>query len=307
METRKTIKRAGSAGVIFALILTGVFATLQVLDRGGDYAAEKEIWKLKLELEKLALDPKHAPQGSFDVLNEKFERFQVKFARFKGRPSAMLLQARVFLLQQDFDSARGIIEGMVREYRLEPDIAVKGLAEIGRTYVLQGDVEEIVATYHRIIENYPVSDLGLTAPLLLVQLYSDRQDGSAAQAALLHAENHYHQLMRTEEEPVPFRARQLLARTYAAREQWELALKAYKEILLNYADTPYLTPPVAEAVIRAINTIGVAKLKDWDRPIEVYTEFMARYPDHPLNGTFRGIINSLNQIQQNGEAGESSG
>jgi tetratricopeptide (TPR) repeat protein len=307
METRKTIKHARGTVIIFALVLTGVFLALQALDRGSDYAAEKELWKLSRELEKLALDPEHAPQGGFDALNEKFERFRVKFARFKGRPSAMLLQARVFLLQRNFDSARGVIEEMVAEYRLDPDIAVKGLAEIGRVYVLQDDLEKIVATYHRIMEDYPLSDLGMKAPLLLVQLYSERQDGPAAQAALLHAENHYHQLMRTEEEPVPFRARQLLARTYAAREQWELSLRAYKEILLNYAESPYLTPRVAEAVIRAINTIGVAKLKDWDRPVEVYTEFMARYPDHPLNGTFRGIVNSLNQIRKTGESGESSG
>ncbi|NJN32565.1 MAG: hypothetical protein HC824_20705, partial [Synechococcales cyanobacterium RM1_1_8] len=94
----------------------------------------------------------------------------------------------------------------------------------------------------------------------------------------VEAEDFYQQLMDKKEEPFAFRAYGLLAQLYAGREYWDAAFKIYQQLFLEYAETSFFTPPIAETVLRSMNTIGVSKIKDLPRLISVYQRFIEKYP-----------------------------
>lgn len=298
MENRKTINRAKSALLVFILILIGIFMLLMSAGGDGEYAAEKALWRLVKDLDRLSVDSDHAPKVIFDDLNAKFELFYQKFPDSNLRPTALVKQAHIYILQKDYTSARDVIELMIQDYLDEPNIAVAGLAEIGRIFSLQNDVPAVVQTYRRIWEHYPLSDMGLTAPLSIVQLTTDPQSVGTKDKDFLGAEKFYQQLIVKKEEPFSFRAYGLLAQLYVGRQYWDDAFKIYQRLFLEYAETAFFTPPIAETVLRSMNTIGVSKIKDLPRLILVYQKFIEKYPHHPIIPTVRGILNSLEQMME---------
>lgn len=59
---------------------------------------------------------------------------------------------------------------------------------------------------------------------------------------------------------------------------------------MKFPDPQILTPQVMENIVKSINAISMTSLKDFDRPIKIYSDFIEKYPNHPYTPTLKIII-----------------
>ena len=122
--------------IIFLVILVGLFIILWALGRGGEYGAEKAMWKITREFSQAARDPETIPDATFNRIFRNFQQFSKKFSKSKLSPYAEILSGQVLVLNKKYKEARDIFEGVAKKYAHDSEIAVKAIKEIGRTYPL---------------------------------------------------------------------------------------------------------------------------------------------------------------------------
>jgi len=284
---------------ICVVILVGIFVLLTVLDYKGEYASQKELWKINKYFVEIAQDPNAAPSASFDKAAAQFNSYLKKFPNSSSTPIAHILLGRAHLLKKDYNKAREIYEEIVVKYKDRPEIAVQAVAEIGRSYADQGDIDGVMRVYDRIVADFPLTDLGLRTPLLKAKYYFDHNELQKASEAFSSAIVYYKQLIvKHPDSDIEYSALRLIASCYLAQERWEEAINVFSEMLLDFADPRYLNAQRAQTALNTINTISIVKLENYDLPIGIYQKFITKYPEHPITPTLEGMIKSFEVLKQ---------
>lgn len=297
MESRTINKILKKTIVCSLLILTMVFFVLWKLDVHGPYHQEKTLWRLEKRFNDLARDPENTPPVVFGALAKDYTQFIEKDFDPASVIAAQLQLARIYILERDYQAARQSLEKMIASYKDNPDVAVGAIAEIGRTYTIEKKDEEVIACYRRIKNEYPLTALGLIAPLTIYEIYNSKGKKDQAKAALNEAIGYYQKFIGEHRgETAGFITQNYLAKAYLASREWESALQLYEGLLAGYADSNYFTPEVSDSLLRAINTLSITKLNDYGRPVKVYENFIAMHPRHPINPLLESIIGGIKEV-----------
>lgn len=283
---------------VFTAILIAVYALLSFLDREGEYTAEKVLWHINQRLEKVSQDPSVVPQATFEGLVKDYESFIQRFPKPRLVRIAFLLSGRAFVLKKDYAKARERYEEIVSKFSAEPEVAVEAVMEIAQSYYLQKDEENLINTYERITQQYPLTARGLRVPLMEAQYYAQTNQGEKAQGAFDKAISYYKKMtLDNKGLPVEFDIFKILANCYLAQNKAEEAIKIYGDLLLRFAPTKEFSAQKAEFLVKSINTISVAKLKKFDLPVSIYQGFLEEYPSHPLTPILKKMVDGLRQLE----------
>ena len=284
---------------IFAGILVGLFLAFELLDQKSDFVAEKIMWKINKRFREVTKDTKIVPDAMFDRLYDEYSNFIERFEGSRYVPAAFMFQGQTLIHKKDYDKARNVFEGVISKYSDRPQIAVRAASEIARTYSLQKDDVNILATYQRILDRYPSTVLGLKVPLLIANYYADRNDLGATQKAFEDAAHHYKNLMdQYPNSQVEFNTMSSLAQCYLAQKKWKEAVDVYVVLLLKFSEPPYLDVSQAKQITKSINTISITQMKDYDLPVEIYQNFIDAHPHHPLNETLKEMMKSFKELKK---------
>lgn len=283
--------------LIASLII--VFLALSILGSKSDYIAERSLWKINKEFTKVTKDPKTTPKLKFEEILTKYEKFIKKYPNSKLTPMAHIYIGRTYVFMKEYDKARDKFENTLKAYQDKSNFGVQILAEIGRTYSIENDLDNVIKNYDRILELYPLTELGLKTPLLIANYYAQNEKPLEAVKAFKDAIIYYKKLIS--ENPntiVEYKTLSFIAASYMAQKKWDEAINIYAEILMKFPNPQILAPKNLMYLTQSINTISVVQLKDFDKPIKIYEEFITKYEGHPANEPLKKIIKNLKELKE---------
>lgn len=281
------------------LILLIVFIVFTALDYKGTYSAERDLWKINDKFSQAAIDPKSIPDSTFESLASRYQAFIKKYPDSALVPPVQILIGRVYLTKGDYARAREQFEKIIKIYKDKPNVGVEAAADIGRTYALENNSEMVLKNYERVKNEFPLTPIGMQAPLILAKYHSERGDVEKTQAAFDAAITHFKKIIKDNpDSTIEFNALRSLGATYLASKKFDEAVNTFGTILLKFPQRKYLNSARINTLVKTINTVSVVELQDYERPIKIYSTFIKKHPEHPFNNSFKEMMKSLQLLRE---------
>lgn len=244
--------------------------------------------------------PELVPEITFDQLIGRYNLFIKDYSYSQLVPLAQIYIGKVNIARKDYQAARTIFENMITAYPGNKEIGAQAVAGIGSSYILEEDYENAIRTYDRITKEYPLTELGLKAPLLKMRYYLQKNTGAEAkQRAYQEAIGYYdHLISDNKGTRMEYQVLKMKASVYLEIEMYREAVHVFGEILVSFASSPYLSSERIGNLVKTINTIAMTQLKDVDLPISIYSKFIELHPDHPYSKILSSMIVNLEASKQ---------
>jgi TolA-binding protein len=279
---------------IFCVVLVGLFFLLSVLDYNSEYVAEKTLWGINKDFERLMKDPEFVPGTSFDVVAKSYEDFILHFKDSKLRSVASLHLGEVYISKKDYFTARKHLETVVKKYFDQPKIAAEAIYNIAEIYILEEDFVNALLVYRRLLKEYPLTEKGLQAPLLIAQFYARENNMVKARESFDEAIAYYQKLAVTYSgTQTELEALRLSASSLLAQNRWREAVEVLGEELYRLAKYRQVNTSRVNTIVRLINTISITKVKDLSLAIGIYKKFIEENKNHPLNSILKEMVENL--------------
>ena len=283
---------------IFCGILLLVYVVLTLLDH-SEYRIEKKLWQLQRQYAAIALDPTVVPGKRFDDVALQYQAIIDKYPSASMIPEIRLQVARVYLLKKDFDRVSEILNAFLQRYASDPELSARAMLLLGNVYEVQQDETKALATYHEIIEKYPLTTTGLNVPFYIADYYTRANQADRVGEALDNAATIYRNLLSmrlTAHEQ--FFVLRYLGLVYTAQQDWESAFNALGMALQVYGGTKDNIPlEIVLQVVKALNTIAISELKDGGRLVALYHNFIKLYPNHKLNRHLKKVVGGVEELK----------
>ncbi len=212
--------------------------------------------------------------GAFDIYMTVYD----KYPKSIEAPRALLAAADIRFNQKRYDEARRIYEKVVDEYPDSGPEIVQAKWQTARLLEESGDWNEASLKYKEIYQNYPTSEQGLKAPLMIIRNYKQKDQIDAARAAYGQAVEHYENLISSRVPSIAkIFAESHLVTAHADMEEWEKAA----DLLLQLPERYPRYSRFRQNYLMAAS-IFEKELNDTKRAAEALFICMERYPGTPL-------------------------
>ncbi|MFA5260184.1 MAG: tetratricopeptide repeat protein [Candidatus Omnitrophota bacterium] len=284
--------------ILFLLILITVFAVLTFLDK-GEYAMEKQLWWTQKQYEQIARDPKAVPDQNYEDLVSQYRKIIRKFPNAKLTRKIYIKIGKIYLLKKDYVKARAGFQEAITRYSEDPVLQSEALMHIGNSFEIEAQYNEAQKVYRQIIEKYASTDIGMSMPMYLITLNSKIGRPADAEKASAEALVFYDTIAKKNPETKnAFAAQRMLAAVHFARGNTQKGLNVLGQMLSRYADSPLMTPQQIVLIVKTINTMSVANMKDYDTPIAIYQDFLNQNPRHQYSMYLQKTINGLKELKE---------
>lgn len=281
------------------MILVGIYIVLSLADWKGEYAAEKTFWKSNKKYNELIANSAFVPDQSFDDLISEYEQFMGQFPKSSLIPTAQMTIGKMYVAKKEYNKAREVFESLLIKYPDNQEIDLKAYSALGRTYLLESNIQETIKIYNRVIHDYPLSDLGLRAPLLKARLFLENNQPQEAQTILIKALDYYNQLkQKNANTPVEYRILWLTSSAYQALNRWKESVTILSEMLERFTDPMVISQRELDDVIKSINIVCISELKNFDLAIGVYEDLIKNHPQHPFVEPMKMMIRNLKKFKK---------
>jgi len=287
--------------LIYLIILFGLFGILSMLDQKSDYIVEKKIWKIYKAQIDVAKDPNVVPERNFERIINEYRGIIAKYPNSRLIPGLHIRIGEIYVLRKDYEEARKIFFGLHEYYPDNKELLAEAMFQAGKTYETDDNWPEAYKVYKNIIDDFPLTDIGLSTPIYVANYYRNQNDLQGTMGAYEIAINHYKGLASAHEnKSVGMRAMRHLANCYLDQNRWTEAIDTLGVILEKYSASNYLTVKNIDMIIKTINITAAYQLKDYDIAISLYQGIITRNPRHPLNDYLNRVIDAFDQLKEKG-------
>jgi len=184
--------------------------------------------------------------------------------------------AGVYNSQGRYRESQTVLKEIIHNFSSVPNTAAQAQLAIGKLYEAQGKWEEAIEEYETLMDLYPLTNLGLSMPMYVMQHYQNVHDSDGEDRVYEKGVRHYEEQIKefTETEVVPA-LRDYLANFHVAKGNYLEAIEVWNKLIKH---TP-ATPQAARAYL-AKGEVYIQKMRNASRAIEVYEEFVQRYPKY---------------------------
>lgn len=285
--------------LIYILILAGLGVLFSVLDQSSEYIIEKKVWQVNKQKMDIAKDPIAVPDQKYELVIRQYRDLMARYPDSRLTPGLYNSIGEIYGLKKDFVMARAIFAEIQVRYPDNRELKASALFETGRTYEVEGNWVKANEIYQNIIEEYPLTEVGLNVPLYIANFYRKQNDYQGTVGAYEVAIRLYSTIARVHEGTRHgLKALRNLASCYLEQKRWDEAIKELGTVLEKYATTDYLTPQSAEITVKTINITAGYKLKNYDAAIKLYEGILERNPGHPLEAYLNKVISAFNQLKE---------
>ncbi|MBN2483171.1 MAG: tetratricopeptide repeat protein [Candidatus Omnitrophica bacterium] len=255
------------------------------------YMAERRFWHAEREAAKIFAK---APSGKLsDEQLAKvigiYEEVAKDYPLEKVAAQIHFSLSRIYFSQGKFDIARRELTRIVQNFSADTKIAPQAYFGLGNIYEAEKKWPQAKEEYEKIIDLYPLSTLGLTIPMYLVQHYQQVDDQAAKEAAYEKGVKNYMALIdkynQTSVAPV---IKDHLASLHILMGKPQAAIDLWDETIKNYSQG---TAPLKAYLSKA--GVYENQLKDFPKAIGVYNEFLEKFPNTPIDKDVRYRLGRL--------------
>jgi len=276
--------------IILGVIILAVFIALSVMDK-SDYKIEKKLWRIQKRFNKIARDPVSAPSQEYDAVEKLYAAVIDDHPETTLLPNIYLQISRLYGMKKEYNKARLVLEECMLRFSDNQKFMPEAIINVAMLYEAEGNEKGVLETFERVKKEYPLTEIGLTTPLNIVNYYTRANKGREASDALIEAVAYYKKIARDNRNTkVEFDALRLLVTTYYMDAKWQEAMSTLERILFGFADDKLLKVQRVNLIIKTINTVAVQKLGSFDVAIGLYQRFIDNNPRHGLSTYLKGII-----------------
>lgn len=182
--------------------------------------------------------------------------------------------AQLYVLQGQYSKAQKELLRITQNFSAKSEIASRAQFMIGNLYERQGDWEKAISEYEKVIELYPLSSLGLKTPIYIAQHYQRSQENSQVERTYKKAVRNYEKIINdysgTSVAPIVM---DYLALAHFSQGKWDKAIEVWQEIANEYSHSP-----IAEKSLLASGEIYARQIRDLQKAIQIYEDFVKQYP-----------------------------
>ena len=171
---------------VMVLILVVVYAALATLGAGGEYAAEKLLYRAAKMNEKIAANPDVVPPKLIDSIENDIKKLLQKYPDTEAAKAANIKLAEFYIAHKKYDQALAHADKIIKKYEKNPGIVSMAHFLKGIAYEKQDKWPSALKEYHLVRDNYKDTQLGMQMPIYIANYYS--QKGREAQAEEAYGE-----------------------------------------------------------------------------------------------------------------------
>jgi tetratricopeptide (TPR) repeat protein len=279
--------------LVLLSILFFVYVFFSLLALRSDYNAERELWRINRTLNYVSTHVESTPDFTMDQLVRRYRSFTTKYSTSPYAKSAQLMLGDLYELRKNYTQARLEYQKAIGR---DDELSAQAEFTIAKTYEVEGHWDMALPIYKSISQQYPVTTSGFYAPMYLanhvVSSGDDQREYTAE--AYTNALAFYKKVAaKHPKSKIEFDALRMVAVCELNLKDWTGTVNTMGELILKY--------PVGSALkeaLKAINLICVTKLHNYDMGINIYTEFIQKYPNNSIDPLLKQMIKDL-QILKN--------
>ncbi|VAX35791.1 hypothetical protein MNBD_UNCLBAC01-318 [hydrothermal vent metagenome] len=232
------------------------------------------------------------------------QKFEEIIQEFSDHPD--IIENAMLRIVTTFTQERTVVGGYMRQKKIKEDFEElydeslfnrQTIKKMITTRYKEENFKGILDIYQRALKNHPTTSLGLKAPLLIARLYYDQDQMKEAKKFLKKAIQYYPKFSQQHKNTIiDLQSQELLVTGYLAQKKFPLAVETLGNILIQFAEAPFLTLTKGMAVVKTINMISIDKINDPTLPITIYQKFILTYPKHNFVDFFEKVIINLQNL-----------
>lgn len=242
----------------------------------SQYSAEKLYWQANQAAKKIINDRPldKLKAQDYQRIIAGYRRLAEKFPLEPLSAQSQLIIAQIYILQNQYHKAQEELIKVTQNFSTNAEIASLAQFKIGALYEHQGDWPQAMREYQKVTDLFPLSSMGLKTPLYIGEHYQRSKDGVKADNAYRKAVKYYQKFINEYSgTSVAAALRDYLALAYASQGKWNEAVDIWQTIVNEYPQSQ-----IGETLLFAIGETYSRQIKDLQKAIETYEDFVKRNP-----------------------------
>lgn len=275
--------------IILSLILAVTYIGLSVLGRGGEYAAEKLLYRAMKVTGKIAANPDIAPPKLVEYVETTLKTLLKKYPQTKAARAANMSLAELYVFNKNYDKGLSQTESIIKEYCAEPAMVSMALFLRGQIYEKENKWPIALKEYEKLRDKYTNTQLGMHMPIYIAKYYENKGMDADAKQAYNDAVAFYKKLEKENSKKVlGYLASLALLQTYLDKPDYEQAGRILEETLNKYMSRTALLQ-----LLPQVENIFVTKLNQPEKAIEIYNGVIEKVKDEKLKQVLQKRIDAL--------------
>ncbi len=271
----------------------GILATLVFMWGCTDrrYMSERMFWHAERKVAEI-MKESDGRKLSDARLKEVIDLYEEVAESYPLEPVAANIRfvlSRIYFAQGKTDQARRELTHVIQNFSSNTDVATRAYFGIGNVYESERRWDKAEEEYEKLIDIYPLSTLGLSTPIYIVQHYQKAGDLAGQEKAYAKALKGYQGLLDQYQGTSVMPVIQdhmaslhiLMGKPREALKLWDRTLKEYDE------------GPVAAKAYISKGGVYEQQMKDLPKAIGVYKEFLQKFPDADIAKTVQYRVGRL--------------
>jgi TolA-binding protein len=272
------------------LSITLIFISLLLAGCGQDqYATEKQFYRIQKQAGKIFRNPDATPANELQNAVKALKDFSIKYPKTNLAAEAKFTIANLYIIKKEYEKSRQQINKIIDEYKKVPAVTSEAVFLKGNSYETQGQWEQALIQYKKVMQTYPLSRKGLEAPIYIASHYKVKFQPDKMMEAFRQAINHYNGLAsKYPNTPAALQLDTLAAQCYAAMQDWPNAAAAYRAITRTYKGKVNM-----DGLLVNIALIYSRKLNDNQKAKQMLNELIKDYPRSNLIPAAKKLLKEL--------------
>lgn len=237
------------------------------------YLAEKLYWKAEELARTLPKDPKLITAQDYQKLIKAYQRVVVSCPLEPLAAQSEFIIAQIYVLRNQYSQAEKELIKITRNFSKNQEIASRAQFMLGNFYEHKGNWDKAISEYEKVTDLFPLSSIGLKIPIYIAE-HQPGKDEIQTNMAYQKASKHYKKIISEYSgTSVATVVNDYLALTYVSQGKWNEAIDIWQAIANEYPQTQ-----LAATSLFSIGDVYVRQIKDLEKAIQVYEDFVQKNP-----------------------------
>lgn len=260
-----------------------------------EYALEKEFWYTKRRADNIFKNPHASPPAQLKLAVKLLNQFIQKNQKSTLAVDAEFTIARLYMAKEQYDDARGQLRKLLEKYKQSEPISSMAIFLMGNSYQIEDKWSLALEQYKKIINDYPITPLGIELPIYIAQYYNVKSLKEKMTVSFQEAAIHYLGLAaKYPNSRLDYMARNLAAQCYMSIKDWENALNVLNSLIEKYDGKANLEEVL---IMKAI--IYKKEIKNVSKTKETLEKLIKDYPQSKFAKPAKKLLEELGENEPN--------